>query len=232
MCTLFRPFATHCAALVLLAGSMMDYAPLIAQTQYDIILRGGTLYDGSGNAPVRGDIAINGDRIAAIGDLAEARGREEIDVRGLAVAPGFINMLSWATESLIQDGRSQSDIRQGVTLEVMGEGHSMGPLNDAMKTEMVHRQGDIRFAIEWTTLGEYLDYLVQRGVSCNVASFVGAATVRVHEIGQFDRLPTAEELARMQDLVRHAMQEGAMGVASALIYAPGTYAQTDELVAL
>jgi N-acyl-D-amino-acid deacylase len=205
---------------------------LWAQPRYDVILRSGTLYDGSGNAPIQGDVAIDGDRLAAVGNLADARGREEIDIRGLAVAPGFINMLSWATESLIQDGRSQSDIRQGVTLEVMGEGNSMGPLNEAMKTEMHHRQGDFRFTIEWTTLGEYLDYLVKRGVSCNVASFVGAATVRTHEIGEFDRPPSADELARMQDLVRHAMREGAMGVASALIYAPGTYAQTDELVAL
>jgi N-acyl-D-amino-acid deacylase len=219
-------------ALVLLTSGLVSNVPLFAQTQYDVILRGGTLYDGSGNAPISGDVAIDGDRIVAIGDLAEARGREEINVRGLAVAPGFINMLSWATESLIEDGRSQSDIRQGVTLEVMGEGHSMGPLNDEMKTDMHHRQGDIRFTIEWTTLGEYLDYLAKRGVSCNVASFVGAATVRVHEIGQFDRPPTADELARMQELVRQAMREGAMGVASALIYAPGTYAQTDELVAL
>jgi N-acyl-D-amino-acid deacylase len=210
----------------------MANVSLVAQTQYDVILRGGSLYDGSGNVPINGDIAIDGDRISAVGDLAEARGRDEIDVRGLAVAPGFINMLSWATESLIEDGRSQSDIRQGVTLEVMGEGHSMGPLNDAMKTDMHHRQADIRFTIEWTTLGEYLDHLVNRGVSCNVASFVGAATVRVHEIGQFDRPPTADELTRMQELVRQAMREGAMGVASALIYAPGTYAQTDELVAL
>jgi N-acyl-D-amino-acid deacylase len=219
-------------ALILLTSGLVSNIPLAAQTQYDVILRGGALYDGRGNAPINGDVTIDGDRIAAVGDLSGARGREEIDVRGLAVAPGFINMLSWATESLIEDGRSQSDIRQGVTLEVMGEGHSMGPLNDAMKTDMHHRQGDIRFTIEWTTLGEYLDYLMKRGVSCNVASFVGAATVRVHEIGQFDRPPTADELTRMQELVRQAMQEGAMGVASALIYAPGTYAQTDELVAL
>ncbi len=204
----------------------------MAQPEYDFILRGGLLYDGSGNPPVRADVALAADRIAAVGDLADARARREIDVSGLAVAPGFINMLSWATESLIEDGRSQSDIRQGVTLEVMGEGNSMGPLNDAMKTEMVHLQGDIRYRIRWTTLGEYLDYLVNRGVSCNVASFVGAATVRVHELGAVDRAPSADELARMQDLVRHAMREGAMGVASALIYAPGTYAQTDELVAL
>jgi N-acyl-D-amino-acid deacylase len=211
--------------------SMSD-SPLNAQAQYDVILRGGLLFDGSGRPPVQGDVALAGDRIVAVGDLADAGGRQELDVSGLAVAPGFINMLSWTTESLIEDGRSQSDIRQGVTLEVMGEGHSMGPLTDAMKTEMHHLQGDIRYSIEWTTLGEYLDYLVDRGVSCNVASFVGAATVRVHEIGPIDRPPTAAELARMQDLVRQAMREGALGVASALIYAPGTYAQTDELVAL
>jgi N-acyl-D-amino-acid deacylase len=204
----------------------------VAQPEYDVILRGGLIYDGSGSPPVRGDVAIAGDRVAAVGDLTNARARQEIDVSGLAVAPGFINMLSWATESLIEDGRSQSDIRQGVTLEVMGEGNSMGPLNDAMKTEMVHLQGDIRFQIRWTTLGEYLDYLVKRGVSCNVASFVGAATVRIHELGAVDRAPSVDELARMQELVRNAMREGAMGVASALIYAPGTYAQTDELVAL
>jgi N-acyl-D-amino-acid deacylase len=204
----------------------------MAQPEYDFILRGGLLYDGTGNTPVQGDVAISGDRIAAVGNLADASARQEIDVEGLAVAPGFINMLSWATESLIEDGRSQSDIRQGVTLEVMGEGNSMGPLNDAMKTEMVHLQGDIRFQIQWTTLGEYLEYLEKRGVSCNVASFVGAATVRVHELGAVDRAPSAAELARMQELVRQAMREGAMGVASALIYAPGTYAQTDELVAI
>jgi N-acyl-D-amino-acid deacylase len=204
----------------------------MAQPQYDVILHGGVVYDGSGSPPVRGDVAIAGDHIAAVGDLTDARARQEIDVNGLAVAPGFINMLSWATESLIEDGRSQSDIRQGVTLEVMGEGNSMGPLNDSMKTELVHLQGDIRYRIRWTTLGEYLEYLEKRGVSCNVASFVGAATVRVHELGAVDRAPSADELARMQDLVRHAMREGAMGVASALIYAPGTYAQTDELVAL
>jgi len=203
-----------------------------AGTQYDLILRGGALYDGSGKAPVVGDLAINGDRIAAVGDLSGAKGRKEIDVSGLAVAPGFINVLSWATESLIQDGRSQGDIRQGVTLEIMGEGESMGPLNDAMKKDMREGQGDIHYPVEWTTLGEYLDFLVDRGISCNVASFIGAATPRIHEIGYEDRPPTPEELARMQDLVRQAMQEGALGVASALIYAPGFYAKTDELVAL
>ena len=164
--------------------------------------------------------------------MSDARGKTEIEAKGLAVAPGFINMLSWATESLLQDGRSQSDIRQGVTLEVMGEGESMGPLNDAMKKEMVESQGDIKFDIRWTTLGQYLDYLAQRGISCNVASFVGATTVRIHQLGYADRPPTPEELERMERLVRQGMEEGALGVGSSLIYAPAFYAKTDELVAL
>ena len=141
-------------------------------------------------------------------------------------------MLSWATESLLVDGRAQSDIRQGVTLEVMGEGGSMGPLNDAMKKEMVEQQGDIKYPVAWTTLGEYLDQLAARGIAPNVASFVGATTVRVHELGYADRPPTPEELARMRKLVRQAMEEGALGVGSSLIYAPAFYAKTDELVAL
>jgi N-acyl-D-amino-acid deacylase len=199
---------------------------------YDLIIRRGTIYDGSGAPPFRGDIAIQGDSIAEVGDLQGDTGRAEIEAKGLAVSPGFINILSWATESLIQDGNSQSDIRQGVTLEVMGEGESMGPLNDAMKKEMIDSQGDIKFTVEWTTLGGYLDFLVRRGVSCNVASFVGATTVRVHEVGYADRGPTPEELERMKALVRQAMDEGALGVASALIYAPAFYAKTDELVAL
>ena len=160
------------------------------------------------------------------------RGRQEVDARGLAVAPGFINMLSWATESLIEDGRGQSDIRQGVTLEVMGEGWSMGPLNEEMRRLSISRQSDIRYPIPWTTLGEYLEHLQQRGISPNVASFVGAATVRIHELGEGDVDPTPAQLARMRALVRQAMNEGAMGVGSSLIYAPGNFAETDELVAL
>jgi N-acyl-D-amino-acid deacylase len=200
---------------------------------YDVLIRGGTILDGSGSAPFTGDVAIRGDTIEAVGPrLADARGSIEVDADGMAVAPGFINMLSWATESLIEDGRSQSDIRQGVTLQVFGEGRSMGPLNETMKRETLERQSDIRYAIEWTTLGEYLDYLAGRGVSCNVASFVGATTVRVHEVGYADRPPTADELDRMRQLVRQAMEEGALGVGSSLIYAPAFYAQTDELVAL
>jgi N-acyl-D-amino-acid deacylase len=199
---------------------------------YDVILRHGTIYDGSGQPPRRGDVAIQGDTIAAVGTLTEARGRKELDVSGLAVAPGFINMLSWATESLLVDGRSQSDIRQGVTLEIMGEGESPGPLNAGMKRDLAKQQGDLKYKVNWTTLGEYMDYLVQRGISCNVASFVGATTVRIHELGHADRPPTAAELERMQALVRHAMREGALGVASSLIYAPAFYAKTDELIAL
>lgn len=200
--------------------------------EYDLLIRNGMIYDGSGGTPFQGDVAIQGDAIAAIGQLTNARGRTEIDAGGLAVAPGFINMMCWANESLIADGRSQSDIRQGVTLEVLGEGDSMGPLNPEMKKYEKERQGDIKYDIEWTTLRGYLDSLVRRGVSCNVSSFVGAATVRIHEIGYENRKPTAEELERMKALVRQAMEEGAVGLSSALIYAPGCYADTAELVAL
>jgi N-acyl-D-amino-acid deacylase len=197
---------------------------------HDIIIRNGAIYDGTGGPPLYGDVAIADDLVVAVGDLGQARGRVEIDARGLAVAPGFINVLSWATQSLIIDGRSQSNIRQGVTLEIFGEGISMGPLNSSMKEDLRRRQS--AFDITWTTLGEYLDHLVQRGVSPNVASFVGATTVRLHELGYADRPPTRVELARMQALVRQAMEEGALGLGSALIYAPGFYARTDELLAL
>ena len=198
---------------------------------YDVVITSGQIYDGSGEPSYVADVGIKDDRIEAIGKL-EPDADLVIDARGLAVAPGFINMLSWATESLIEDGRSQSDIRQGVTLEVMGEGSSMGPLNEAMKRDMVQSQGDIKFSVQWTTLGEYLEYLVKRGVSTNVASFVGATTVRVYAVGYEDRKPASKELDLMRKLVAQAMQEGAMGVSSALIYAPGVYADTDELIAL
>lgn len=200
--------------------------------RYDAIVKGGTVFDGTGAPGVVADVGIRGERIAAIGDLSDAKADKVIDASGLAVAPGFINMLSWANESLIEDGRGVSDLRQGVTLEVMGEGTSMGPLNDAMKEEAVSRQGDIKYPIEWTTLGDYLGFLEQKGVSPNIASYVGATTVRVHELGYEDRAPNAEELTRMQDLVRAAMREGALGVGSSLIYAPAFYADTDELIAL
>jgi N-acyl-D-amino-acid deacylase len=203
-----------------------------AADDFDLLIRNGTIYDGSGNPPVAGDIAVRGDKIAAVGKLADAKGRIEVEARGLAVAPGFINVLSWANESLIHDGRSQSDIRQGVTLEIMGEGESMGPLNDRMRQEMVEAQGDIKYEVTWTRLDEYLEHLVRRGVSCNVASFVGATTVRIHELGHADRAPTPAELERMKALVRQAMEDGALGVASSLIYAPAFYAKTQELVEL
>jgi N-acyl-D-amino-acid deacylase len=202
------------------------------KVEYDLVLRNGTLYDGSGAAPIRGDLAIQADRIADVGNLSNAHGRTEIDAAGMAIAPGFVNMMCWSNESLIEDGRSQSDIRQGVTLEVLGEGESMGPLNEAMKKSMADDQGDIRYKIEWTSLGEYLEYLEKRGISPNVASFIGAATPRVYVVGYQDRLPTAEELEKMREVVRQAMKEGAMGVASSLIYPPGSFARTDELVAL
>ena len=218
--------------LALVIASALLLISACGREEVDVVIRGGTLYDGSGGPPVVGDLAIDGDRIVAVGDLNGHAGRAEIDAAGLAVAPGFINMLSWANESLIQDGRSMSDIRQGVTLEVMGEGDSMGPLNETMKQEMVERQSDIEFDVDWTTLGEYLEHLEARGISTNVASFVGAATVRIHEMGYEDRDPTPEELDAMLQLVREAMEEGAVGVGSSLPYIPAPFASTEELIAL
>ena len=219
-------------SLLLLCSSMLVAGPIAAQAPaYDLIIRGGTLYDGSGKPPVVGDLAIKDDRIVAVGKV-DGTAKSEVAAKGMAVAPGFINMLSWATESLIADPKSQSDIRQGVTLEVMGEGWSMGPMNATMKRQETERQGDIKYPIEWTTLGDYFGWLEKRGISTNVASFVGAATVRVHELGEGDVDPNPEQLARMRALVKQAMNEGAMGVGSSIIYAPGSYAETDELVAL
>ncbi len=213
-------------------GALLLFLACVAEKQYDLVLRNGLIYDGSGLPPFVGDIAVNGDKIQAVRSLLDTRAKTEIDISGLAVAPGFINMLSWATASLIEDGQSQSDIRQGVTLEVFGEGWSMGPLNESMKKEMCERQGDIQYEIHWTTLGEYLEHLVRRGVSPNIASFVGATTVRVYVLGYENRAPNAEELEKMQGLVRQAMEEGALGLGSSLIYAPAFYAKTDELIAL
>ena len=200
--------------------------------EHELILRNGTIVDGIGAPSFVGDLAINDDRITAVGDLGDSRGVTEVDVSGLVVAPGFINMLSWAGEALLEDGRSQGDIRQGVTLEVFGEGVSGGPLTNQMKALEVTSQGDIKFDVEWTTLGDYLEHLAGKGVSPNIASFVGATTLRVHEVGYEDRPPTADELDRMRDLVRQAMEEGAIGIGSSLIYSPGFYAQTDELIEL
>jgi N-acyl-D-amino-acid deacylase len=206
-------------------------ASCAAAPQYDVVIRHGTVYDGSGSPGIVEDLAIQGDRIAARGALGGTRGRQEVDASGLAVAPGFIDMLNHSETSLIADGRSQSGIRQGVTLAVFGES-SMGPLSDEMKRVMKARQGDIKFDYTWTTLGEYLDTLVAKGVSTNVASFVSASTIRAHEIGYDNRPPTAEELDRMRGHVRRAMSEGAMGLTTALIYTPAVFAKTDELVEL
>ncbi len=219
--------------LLAIAITISGCAGDAGDADYDVIIRGGTVYDGGGSAPFVGDIALNADTIAAVSSAPIfGIGRVEIDATGLAVAPGFINMLSWATESLIEDGASQSDIRQGVTLEIFGEGWSMGPLNEEMKRELVERQADIRFDVEWTTLGEYLEHLVERGVAPNVASFVGATTVRIHVLGYEDRPAASEELDEMRALVRQAMQEGALGLGTSLIYAPAFYADTEELIAL
>lgn len=199
---------------------------------YDTIIRNGMVYDGLGGSPVKADIGIRGDSIAFIGDLSGAKAARTVDANGMAVAPGFINMLSWATETLIEDGRSQSDIRQGVTLEVFGEGWSMGPINERIKTREQQAQADIKFPIGWNTLGEYLRFLETKGISTNVASFVGATTVRDYVIGEDNRAPTPAELDSMRALVQQAMEEGALGVGSSLIYPPAFFARTEELIEL
>src|SRR5213595_2415371 len=203
-----------------------------ADAPFDIVIKGGTVYDGTGGEGHVTDVAIRGDRIAGVGDFAKASAKKTIDARGLAVAPGFINMLSWSNESLIQDGRSQSEIRQGVTTEIMGEGESMGPLNDRMKARIVREQTDIKFEIKWNTLAEYLHYLEKRGISCNVASFLGATTVREYVIGLEDKQPTPEQLDQMRELVRKEMEAGALGIGTSLIYPPAFYAKTEELIEL
>ncbi len=201
--------------------------------EYDTLIQNGTIYDGSGGEPFTGDIAINGEKIVYVGPaLKNARAKRLVDAAGKIVSPGFVNMLSWSNLSLIHDGRALSGIKQGVTLEIMGEGNSMGPLSDAQKKYIKENQDRIKYDITWTSLGQYLEYLEKKGVSTNVGSFVGAATVRAHELGFENRKPTPQELERMQELVAQAMQEGAMGISSALIYAPGSYADTEELIAL
>jgi N-acyl-D-amino-acid deacylase len=221
---------TTALATAFAATLMISAAP--RPVAYSVLIRGGTIYDGSGGTPYVGDVAIRGDKIVYVGPHAPGRAARVVDATGKAVSPGFVNMLSWATESLIADGRGLSDTVQGVTLEVMGEGDSMGPLTPEMKRLEVKRQGDIKYPIRWTTLGQYLQYLQNKGITPNVASFVGATTVRVHELGEKDVDPTPAQLTRMRALVRQAMKEGALGVGSSLIYAPATYAETPELIAL
>jgi N-acyl-D-amino-acid deacylase len=205
--------------------------PAAAAPSYDTLIRGGTVYDGSGAKPYVGDVAISGDRIVYVGKHAPGKGRTEIDAKGKAVAPGFVNMLAHPEESLLVDGRALSDLRQGVTLEVMGE-MSMGPLNDVMKKDMLRQQADVHYDVDWTTLGEYLEKLQARGITPNIASFVSAGTVRQFVLGENDVQPTSEQLTQMRAEVRKAMEQGALGVTTALIYNPFTYAKTPELVAL
>lgn len=203
-----------------------------AGDKFDVIIKGGTVYDGTGEKPRVIDVAIRGDRIAGLGTFSADQAKTVIDAKGLAVAPGFINMLSWSTESLIEDGRSQSEIREGVTTEIMGEGWSMGPLNDRMKERAISEQKDIKYEIKWNTLAEYLRYLEQHGISCNVASFVGATTIRDFVIGLEDKPPTPEQLEQMRELVRKEMEAGALGIGTSLIYPPAFYAKTEELIEL
>ncbi len=199
---------------------------------FDVIIKGGTVYDGTGAQPRHVDLAIRGDRIAGVGDFKTAKAKTIIDATDLAVAPGFINMLSWSNESLIQDGRSQSEIRQGVTTEIMGEGESMGPVNDRVREHMLREQSDIKYEIKWNTLAEYLHYLETRGISCNVASFIGAATLREYVIGFEDKAPTRQQLDQMRELVRKEMEAGALGIGTALMYPPAFFAKTEELTEL
>ena len=216
----------HCRLLA------QEHASPPAPAEFDLIIKGGTVYDGTGSEPRQVDVAIRGDRIAGVGDFKSAKAKTTIDAKGLAVAPGLINMLSWSNESLIQDGRSQSEIRQGVTTEIMGEGESMGPVNDRVREHMLREQADIKYDIKWHTLAEYLHYLEKRGVSCNVASFLGATTVREYVIGFEDKQPTPEQLEQMRELVRKEMEAGALGIGTSLIYPPAFYAKTDELIEL
>ncbi|PYJ03599.1 MAG: aminoacylase, partial [Verrucomicrobia bacterium] len=207
--------------------------PLFAQKpDFDVVIKGGAIYDGTGAEPRHIDLAIRGDRIAGVGDFKNAKAKTIIDARGLAVAPGFINMLSWSTVSLIQDGGSQSEIRQGVTTEIMGEGESMGPVNDRVRQHMLREQSDIKYDIKWNTLTEYLRYLESRGISCNVASFIGATTIRENVIGFEDKQPTPQQLDQMRELVRKEMEAGALGIGTSLIYPPAFYAKTEELIEL
>ena len=219
----------NCAFLIMILIALNGCS---SSETYDILIKNGKIIDGTGRTGFIGNIGINADTIAAIGKLENAKGKQEIDAEGYVVSPGFINMLSWAGETLIADGRSQSDIRQGVTLEVMGEGWSMGPLNDKLKEEKIKEQDKIKYDVCWTTLGEYLDYLEKKGVSTNIASFVGATTLRKYTVGYEDRIATKEELDTMTALVKQAMEEGAVGVSTSLPYVPAAFSTTEEIIAL
>jgi N-acyl-D-amino-acid deacylase len=232
----------HAGRIIISAiAAFSVFAPLVLAEQtpsasnpadFDVIIKGGTVYDGTGAEAKHVDVAIRGDRIVAIGDFGAAHAKTVIDANGLAVAPGFINMLSWSVASLIQDGRSQSEIRQGVTTEIMGEGLSMGPVNDRVREAIFRMETNLKFEIKWNTLAEYLRYLETRGVSCNVASFIGASTIREYVIGFEDKPPTPEQLDEMRELVRKEMEAGALGIGTFLMYPPAFYAKTEELIEL
>lgn len=207
-------------------------APALEPPAFDVLIRSGTVYDGSGGPPRRADLGLRGDRIEAVGDLAGATGGAVIDATGLAVTPGFVNMLSWATDDLLADPRSQGDIRQGVTTEIFGEGESYGPWSEPMKLRRRSMQGDFKFDITWTTLADYLRLLERRGVAPNVASFVGTGTIREHVVGLDDGRPTGAQLDAMRDLVRREMEAGALGIGSSLIYAPDAFNSPEDLVEL
>src|SRR5262245_9175584 len=222
---LFATFAVSIAGIACVLSTAPD-------DQFDVLIRNGFIYDGSGSTPVQLDLAVEGDRIAKIGKLPDATAKLVIDASGRVVAPGFINMLSWSNESLIADGRSLSEVYQGVTTQITGEGDSMGPLTDEMKRRWKTEQTNIQYDFEWSTLGEYLRWMEGHGISQNVASFVGATTIREHVIGLADRKPTAAELDRMRELVAMEMKDGALGIGSSLVYAPAFYASTEELIEL
>jgi N-acyl-D-amino-acid deacylase len=230
-----KPVSVQPSALrfILLAGLMLPALAASEQSsEFDVLIKGGTVYDGTGTEGRVADIGIRGDRITAVGTFQDANATRVVDAHGLAVAPGFINMLSWSNESLIQDGRSQSEIRQGVTTEIMGEGESMGPVNARVRQHMLEEQKDIKYDVSWNTLVEYLQYLEKRGVSCNVASFLGATTVRQYVIGFEDKQPTPQQLDEMRELVRKEMEAGALGIGTSLMYPPAFYAKTEELIEL
>ena len=226
---------TRCFLISLLTLAVILTTTIFAQTKpqvFDVLIKNGIVYDGTGTPGKRVDVGIRADKIVAVGNLSKAKAQTIIDAKNLAVAPGFINMLSWSTESLIVDGRSLGELKQGVTTQIMGEGWSMGPLNDRLKKMTVDEQGDIKYSVEWTTLADYLKYLEQRGVSQNVGSFIGATTIRQYVLGDADVQPTPAQLEQMRELVRDEMQHGALGIGSSLIYAPAFYAKTEELIEL
>ncbi len=216
------------AFLILL--TTFAFASFAQTDEFDVIIKNGTIYDGGGGKPFKADVGIKGDKVTKVGNLSKAKAKQTIDASGLAVAPGFINMLSWSVESIIADPRSMGDLKQGVTTQIFGEGESMGPLNDRMKKQATDFQGDFKYKIEWTTLAEYLQFLEKRGVSQNVASFIGATTIRQYVVGEEDKQPTPEQMEQMRDLVRREMEAGALGIGSSLIYAPAFYAKTEELI--